>query len=352
MSSSLKGKEFWLDHDGEVVVLDGIKHRLEVDSYKAKYPREEYVISVHAVPVNKQSKYYKEIKAKLGDDWASNVLESPELESEVLAQLKKRSNPSHSKDSPSVYVGTYGKYAAGSIKGKWLDLEDYESRDEFLEAARDLHKDEEDPELMYQDYQGFPDQYYSESSLPEELWDWLKLDEDDRKMLEAYVEVVGADYADIDSARDAYMGTFDSEEEWAMDLVDQIGGIDQLGEQALYYFRMSPTDIRIYSVDYANSVVGDMNDREIRKEAENRGIDAERDIDEVREDLESGIASDLSDQLEKDAVGYFTDELGYEVKDLESLMYFDYDKYASESEMNGDVSFVEMDHKVYAFSPR
>ena len=31
-----------------------------------------------------------------------------------------------------VYVGTYAKYNGGSLEGKWLDLEDYADKDEFL----------------------------------------------------------------------------------------------------------------------------------------------------------------------------------------------------------------------------
>ena len=50
-----------------------------------------------------------------------------------------------------VYVGTYAKYNKGSLYGKWLDLSDYEDRDEFYEACRQLHKDESNPEFMFQD---------------------------------------------------------------------------------------------------------------------------------------------------------------------------------------------------------
>jgi antirestriction protein len=35
----------------------------------------------------------------------------------------------------SVYVGTYRKYNDGSIKGDWLDLEDYDSKADFYEAS-------------------------------------------------------------------------------------------------------------------------------------------------------------------------------------------------------------------------
>ena len=41
-----------------------------------------------------------------------------------------------------VYVGTYNKYNSGSLFGKWLDLSDYSDKDEFMEACRELHKDD------------------------------------------------------------------------------------------------------------------------------------------------------------------------------------------------------------------
>ena len=50
------------------------------------------------------------------------------------------------------YVGTYGKYNEGSLEGKWLDLEDYTSYEEFCDACKELHKDEKDPEFMIQDW--------------------------------------------------------------------------------------------------------------------------------------------------------------------------------------------------------
>lgn len=53
-----------------------------------------------------------------------------------------------------VYVGTYAKYSVGSMRGKWLDLEDYADKEEFINACYELHKDEQAPELMFQDHEG------------------------------------------------------------------------------------------------------------------------------------------------------------------------------------------------------
>ena len=57
--------------------------------------------------------------------------------------------------APRVYVGTYAKYNNGSIKGAWIDLEGLDENS-FHDACLELHKDESDPELMFQDFEGFP----------------------------------------------------------------------------------------------------------------------------------------------------------------------------------------------------
>ena len=53
----------------------------------------------------------------------------------------------------SVYVGTYAKYNNGSLSGAWLDLSEYSDKEEFYEACRELHGDEEDAEFMFQDWE-------------------------------------------------------------------------------------------------------------------------------------------------------------------------------------------------------
>mgnify|MGYP003640216506 FL=1 len=52
-----------------------------------------------------------------------------------------------------VYVGTYNKYNEGSIFGKWIDLSNYSHLNDFYKDIGELHKDEEDPEFMFQDYE-------------------------------------------------------------------------------------------------------------------------------------------------------------------------------------------------------
>ena len=55
-------------------------------------------------------------------------------------------------DQPAIYCGTYKKYNEGSLFGAWLDLRTFDSYEEFIDVCKQLHADEEDPELMFQDY--------------------------------------------------------------------------------------------------------------------------------------------------------------------------------------------------------
>ena len=65
-------------------------------------------------------------------------------------KLKKKGNHGSGNIIRSkIYVGTYGKYNAGSILGKWFDLTDYSDKNEFNEACRKLHKDEKDVVYIY-----------------------------------------------------------------------------------------------------------------------------------------------------------------------------------------------------------
>lgn len=134
-----------------------------------------------------------------------------------------------------LYVGTYAKYNAGSIAGKWLELEDYADKESFLKACAELHADESDPEFMFQDFEGFPRALYSEGSVSEKIWEWLELSEDDRELLTVYQDNVNSD-ADIKEARDRFAGRFDDEKDWAANFLDDTGALEAIPENLRYYF--------------------------------------------------------------------------------------------------------------------
>lgn len=66
------------------------------------------------------------------------------------------------------YVGTYGKYNNGSLYGKWLDLSDYATYQEFVNACKELHKNEHDPEFMIQDWENLPDGFAAQEWIGEQ----------------------------------------------------------------------------------------------------------------------------------------------------------------------------------------
>jgi antirestriction protein len=131
-------------------------------------------------------------------------------------------------------VGTYAKYNGGSIAGAWLDLDDFADRDAFYKKCTELHSDEADPELMFQDFEGFPRALYSESNASEALFDWLALGEDDRKLLGIYQDNVNQD-GTIEEARDAYRGTYSSPEAWAEEFLDDTGSLSEVPEALRNY---------------------------------------------------------------------------------------------------------------------
>ena len=105
---------------------------------------------------------------------------------------------------PALYVGTYAKYNNGSIAGKWLYLDNYESKEAFLKACAKLHKDEVDPEFMFQDFEGFPKELYDESYLDPKLFEYLALDQEDRELVDEYIDATGYSFKDfeMDQVRD------------------------------------------------------------------------------------------------------------------------------------------------------
>jgi antirestriction protein len=135
-----------------------------------------------------------------------------------------------------IYVGTYAKYNSGSIKGAWLDLEDYTDKDGFLEACQALHSDEAVPELMFQDWEGIPAGMVTECHIDEALWDWLELDQDDRDMVAAYHDGIDQTEQDVESIRDRFQGCHDSRLAWAEDYIESTGMLEGLPVVARNYF--------------------------------------------------------------------------------------------------------------------
>ncbi|EAY3097769.1 DUF1472 domain-containing protein [Salmonella enterica subsp. enterica serovar Typhimurium] len=138
--------------------------------------------------------------------------------------------------APAVYVGTWHKYNCGSIAGRWFDLTTFDDERDFFAACRALHQDEADPELMFQDYEGFPGNMASECHIN---WAWvegfrLARDEGCEEAYRLWVEDTGE--TDFDTFRDAWWGEADSEEAFAVEFASDTGLLADVPETVALYF--------------------------------------------------------------------------------------------------------------------
>ena len=147
-------------------------------------------------------------------------------------------------DGVCLYCGTYKKYNNGSLYGMWIDLEQFTDAEDFFEVCRQLHDDEDDPEFMFQDFQGFPEELYHESMNADDvqkILDYLQLDEDEREMLDAYCECFGGDATDfeelLDKARERNCGQWDSFKDFANTIADEQISCLSMGKSTEFFER-------------------------------------------------------------------------------------------------------------------
>ena len=138
--------------------------------------------------------------------------------------------------TPTVYVGTYHKYNCGSIFGKWFDLTEFDSKEDFIGACYELHANEHDPELMFQDREGIPSQFASESSI-----EWAFVEGYRRAQEEgtdapfiAWAEYTGE--CDYNAFDDAYQGEAQSEEGYAYEYAHEHDLLSSVPENLRCYF--------------------------------------------------------------------------------------------------------------------
>jgi antirestriction protein len=142
---------------------------------------------------------------------------------------------------PAVYCGTYAKYNNGSIKGAWIKLSDFDDVSDFWETCKELHKDESDPEYMFQDFEGFPETEYTESGMDfESLIEYAQLDEDERETVDAYIGATGYYLTDIDISKVEHKVVF----------IEDNTDLSNLATQYGYHMAMSTGEIPDHLSNY------------------------------------------------------------------------------------------------------
>lgn len=137
-------------------------------------------------------------------------------------------------------------------KGMWIDLDDINDTDEVLQhlAEEKLIPVDEDGEqnyggdLLVADIEGpLVECFYSSRCDSLDLYgfvearDYCKGDEDKEEAVAEFIEnVAGSGPFSSDDFESAYCGEYDSEEEYAKQLVDDLGYLDQIPENLRFYF--------------------------------------------------------------------------------------------------------------------
>ena len=145
---------------------------------------------------------------------------------EPLTKEEIRAHAAHYENSnPAVYCGTYAKYNNGSLYGMWIDLSTFEEYADFIKFCSRLHADEADAELMFQDYEHYPSQWYHESCMGAETFERIKeyanLSEEKREAYEAYLS--NWDEGTLEDFEERYEGTYESPEDFAEYLCEECG---------------------------------------------------------------------------------------------------------------------------------
>lgn len=157
----------------------------------------------------------------------------------------------------AIYVGTYAKYNAGSLFGKWFNLSDFADKDEFMEACKKLHKDENDPEFMFQDRENIPEELVSESWISEkffELRDKVEdMDATEQEAFSVWLDYESRDFSKDDADdlvkkfKDDYIGKYDEEEDYAREVVEQCY---EVSDFVLNYFDYAAFARDLFNGDY------------------------------------------------------------------------------------------------------
>ena len=182
------------------------------------------------------------IKFSFGDlkltDEVINRLADLGYTPESLKEELKNHEQTNGSDSPALYCGTYGKYNSGNLSGMWVNVSTFDDYEDFVNFCYAIHADEEDPELMYQDFENMPDSLYHESMGEKEfnkIEEYCELCDDySVSAVDDFLEWDSTE--DLNNMHDAYVGVYDSREDFAREIVSDCYDIENImGNLACYF---------------------------------------------------------------------------------------------------------------------
>jgi len=140
-------------------------------------------------------------------------------------------------ETPRIYVANLAAYNNGQLRGEWMDLDDVTDADDLRERiAKMIDCTGGGEEWAIHDYEHIPDGYGEYPDLEKliELRDAIR--EHGAELVTAYVNNVGAHYADFSCFADSYLGTYASKEDWAHESLEGYQIDKLLGAELAGYF--------------------------------------------------------------------------------------------------------------------
>lgn len=169
-----------------------------------------------------------------------------------------KEHKSNCNGEPSVYCGTYAKYNVGNLCGLWIDVSSFDDYDEFIDFCKAIHADENDPELMFQDYECFPREWYDECPNRESFDNIFRYSElREQYSKDAVDAFVGWGCEDLENFEDCYCGEYNSEEDYAIEVINDCYNIEKMmGNLANYFdYEAFARDLFMYDNYFDNGYV-------------------------------------------------------------------------------------------------
>jgi len=266
-------------------------------------------------------------------------------------------------ETPRIYVADLEAYNNGRLVGEWLDLSDYDNADELMDAIQDVLKKSGGEEYAIHDVEYVPSSMYSEYMGKrdfEQLYEMIDLAKQNNLPLEVVLEVVSQFDA---SAVDEFYGKYDSADDFAQQLVDDLGGIQNFNDFERYLI-ISETDRRLLAQEMADSYVDDIRDEDGgNRLIEEAGMDVseykeadsetqEEMLDKAREIVYDEYYSNWYDGL-NDPYYFLVEEQGlYDAESFANANFvqIDYDRLGEDLEQ--DYFYVNYDGNLYVFNIR
>jgi antirestriction protein len=265
-------------------------------------------------------------------------------------------------ETPRIYVANLEAYNNGKLVGIWLDLGDYDDAKELMKEINNFIKNSGGDEYAIHDTENIPSSLYSEymgENDFQEIYNMMELAEENHLPLEVVMMVIN-EYGE--SAVEEFMGKYDNEEDFAEQLVDDLGIENFIDFQS--YLDISETDRRILAEEMASSYADDIRDEdEGRRLIEEGGLDLdefenadddrkEEMLDEARESVYDEYYDNWYQGL-SDPYYFLVEEQGlYSPEDFAKadFVIVDYEKLGDA--LGYDYGFIYKDGDLYVFNVR